>query len=511
MENVYGKVDRFYKDDLSSKGVVPQDVVEKYIRGLAWKGHTDAELTRSWDVIKSVLLFLDRLKIRRLDNLNVSDYQCIIYSEMDDSEGIEEFQNYVAVFISELERFYAAHPKLANDKANRALKETADSFTNGEKFSLPYVESKAEFQLSLGDLGQMDEDFFCDDIEEILAALFSDVADYYRGPEYKTDVSRALTLFTNPGDIKDQHKERAAGFWTDFWNYFFLDYHLIENDRLPLQQYLLDNEDDLSELERSLIKWYLRTSFNVYTINYVDGEYIEAQELLTGTKVGFSCNDGWTLWDSENTLICGHRFMGYPMELDFMSFMEATPNQQKRIKDELLHQFEAFKLQEPEATIQDFMSRHAGAVLHNIQLISSGRLLRAAIYNSGAQAMCVNEERTVPSKLTSYFNLMAKKLGVSAYGCTRAVRLYKAAYGYIMENGIDEYDDNEVMAASLLMFKMINGMYDDTLQVFREFDVDENRVCNLMDILKEGIKCCFYDTRYLAEEGFVNSLYKLYY
>lgn len=509
MENVYEKVDRFYKDDLSSWTVVSQTIAEKYIRGMAWQGNTDVQLTQSWDVLKSVLLYMDHMKLPRLDNLMVSDYQRIIYENVNASQEKESFQRYVPTFISELEKFYGANPKLASSEANRALKETLKSFKANGEFSVPEIELQGEFQQSPEDIANVDGKLF-EDIEEKLTTLFSNVSDYFRGPKYQDDVSRAILLFTNPGDIVDRHQERDSFFWTTFWDYFFFDYHLIANDRLPIQQYLLDKENELSASDRFLIKWCLRTSFNVYTIKYIADEYLECQELLTGDTVRIGCDYGDTLVDPFNILICGHRYMGYPMELDFMACMSATHNQQKRIKEELLRQYEAFQLQEPSATIQDFLSRHTGAVLHNIQLIISGRLLSAASYEAGESAMCVNEERLVPKHRIKVYNDTAKKLGVSKFGRTLATRLYKEAYVFLMDHAIDEYDCHELMAAAILMYRLTNGLYNDTMQVFIELQVDEDRVCNLIDILKEGINCCIYDTRYLSEEGFVNSLYKMY-
>ena len=83
MDNVYRQVTVFYRENPDLKELLPQDLIEKYLRKCAWNGMADAELRRIWDAVAVVLLYIKQLQLFSLDSLTVHDYQEALYMAQD--------------------------------------------------------------------------------------------------------------------------------------------------------------------------------------------------------------------------------------------------------------------------------------------------------------------------------------------------------------------------------------------------------------------------------------------
>ncbi|MBO5650569.1 MAG: hypothetical protein J5908_03645, partial [Selenomonas sp.] len=79
MENVYSLVEEFYKKNMAAGQIVPQEIVEAYLRRNAWHGAGDDELKRLWSVICLLITYVDQQDLYSLGSLTVYDYQEIIY------------------------------------------------------------------------------------------------------------------------------------------------------------------------------------------------------------------------------------------------------------------------------------------------------------------------------------------------------------------------------------------------------------------------------------------------
>lgn len=506
MENVYGKVDRFYKDDISSCVVITQETTERYLRRLAWKGHNDSELTQIWSVLRNLLLYADHMKLFKLDLFMVTDYQDIIHEHVYDSEESTSYQDYVAKFFKILGNFYALNSELVSRPALAVFNKAKASFYEDGEFAPPNIELHGEFRPSGEEIAEVGNTFI-EEMDKKMEKLLVRVQEYFRGPKYAEDTERALKLFSCPMDTVEKRDDTV--FWNEFWDYFFFNYHLLSNDKLPVQQYIEDMGAEISAQDRFSLKWFMRTPYNVLVVEEMTYDSLVCRDLFTDEEVEFMGSYSFPV-DPFKMLLCGHRHRGLEdYELGCMSCIPAAPAQQKRIKEDVLHQFEAFKAQEPTATMEDYLARHAGAVRQNIELISQGLLLRVPGYDF-AQPQCVNEEQMPPNDLVERFNGKMRKFGVSCHGCMLAARLYSDAYRYARSVDAD-YSDDEIMNASLLLYLLTNDMEENDSELFEELNLDYSRMPNLVNLLADGIDWQYYDPRYLSEEGFVNSLYALQY
>ena len=58
-DNVYALVYKFYRENDNARFILPQDLVEKYLRRLAWQGHGDQSMREVWGLIE--LLITERV------------------------------------------------------------------------------------------------------------------------------------------------------------------------------------------------------------------------------------------------------------------------------------------------------------------------------------------------------------------------------------------------------------------------------------------------------------------
>ena len=505
MENVYGKVDRFYKDDVSSWAVITQETTERYLRQLAWKGHNDSELTQIWSVLRNLLLYADHMKLFKLDLFMVEDYQDIIYEYVYGSEKSTSYQDYVAKFFRILGNFYALNSELVSRTALSIFNKAKESFYEDGKFVPPAINLHGEFKPSDEEIAEVD-DTFIEEMDKKMEKLLVRMQKHFHRPRYAEDVDRALKLFFNHQGSAENRNDIILG--NEFWDYFFFNYHLIANDKLPVQQYIEDMGSEISAQDRFMLKWSMRTPYNVLFVEEMHYDSLVCRDLLTDEEVEFTGRYSFSI-DPFKMLICGHRHRGLgDYELGGMSCIPAAPAQQKRIKDDIMHQLEAFKVQEPSATIEAYLARHVGAVRQNIELISRGRLLRVPGYDFAEPSLCINEEQMPPYDLVELFNEKMRNFGVSYHGCKLAGRLYSDAYGYARSVDAD-YSDDEIMNASLLLYLLTNDIDGQDSRLFEELNIDYSRMPNLVNLLADGIDWQYYDPRYLSEEGFVNSLYNV--
>ena len=192
------------------------------------------------------------------------------------------------------------------------------------------------------------------------------------------------------------------------------------------------------------------------------------------------------------------------MLLNYITGLSASKRLQRRIKDEIVKQFERFQAyQMPHATMEDFLLRHAAAARHTVQILSGFAQLRVV-----PDADCPPIPRKTPNagllepeetRLTE----AAHSLGFSAYAIFFVKRLYEDYVATTKKRGTAA-----ILAAILILMEGVNGTeYAPLEKILGAFNVEQDLALQAANEVGLAVNCVALDPRYLAEEGYVQLLY----
>jgi hypothetical protein len=197
--------------------------------------------------------------------------------------------------------------------------------------------------------------------------------------------------------------------------------------------------------------------------------------------------------------------------LNYITSMPASDKLRQRMKDEVLRQYEMYRTyQQPDATIDDFFSRHAAAVRHIIDILASFAQLNVMPLSPDAP---VRQPQDVRDNQPEWEKLLMEKAGMcglSLYAKNLLLRFYhdflacweRAGMGTCQLRG-------EVLVAALLSeFVHMNGMEFMQKDFIREtLGVDAGDMKKMAKRVRSALHCETLNPSYLTEEGFVRSIY----
>ena len=178
------------------------------------------------------------------------------------------------------------------------------------------------------------------------------------------------------------------------------------------------------------------------------------------------------------------------------------------MRQEIFKQYELFKYQQPEATLDAFLARESGAVRHTMNILAHF-----------AQLNVVPNHVIKPTKRTANviwqlseedrqglvrFSL---KFGISKYSAQLVCRLF-SDYIAALGPAYELVDKSVLVTAVFLKFAEINGSDVVAVPEIVEFlGASAEDVFSCMDDVRIKLGAIRFDPRYLTEEGFIRSLY----
>ena len=503
MDNVYRRVALFYRNH-ESCDAVDQDLVERYLRKMAWRQVPDAKLKNIWQVIAIVLSYLDEMTLLSFDSLTVHDYQELVWEYHDaqvaGSTSEEEVQRFFAI----LRGFFVFLEKESGDSFLAGLDEAKTTFYKNDKFVLPERQAYDEFYTILEHLDEIDADT-AEKLNLLLENLLNRVGDYFRRSTFSRDLSRAISLYAGP--FVEGPEDEKEEFWFSFWDYFFFDYHLIENDLTPLRYFYEHEQKKLQPSELYILRDLLKARFTAFSIDSVSDEFITCTDLFSGEPMELPCPD-YGFPNFKKTILFGHLHLRGVMMLNYITAVPATARLRKRIKEEILRQYDLYKTyQEPQASLQDFFLRHAAAVRHTINILSAFAQLKVVPMKKMVGAVTERASYEAPAQAVELLETNARTLGYSVHSIRMAKRLYD---DFSSRRTLRQTKQNYsmVVAAVLLLIASINGIeFVRPEAVVDTLKVKEESVLKMVKRIQEELGCAALDPRYLTEEGFVQALY----
>ena len=513
MNNVYALVEHFYEQNIDAEDIVAQWSVEQYLRRQAWQGNSDEELKTIWAVLSLLILSVDQMNLYSLASLTPYDYQEIFYRYAQEHKSFALEEEPINRFLSIAGAFFAYLATFGEEEDFRPyLEEARHTLYDNGKFFLPPRRSKDEFYSSLEHMLEVSPEAM-QQLNELLDSLLHRIEAFYRDQAFKEDMDRAILMYIGPeydGEALEAgenalHIQRS--FWVGFWDFFLFDYHLLDSDMIPLRYYYEHSRADLNSSEQDILRDLLRSEFTVFSILSFNEDYVTCQNLFTEEYMELPVPEIGEA-SVADSLLYGHVHKTGVMLLNYITSIPASSKLKQRMKELVMRQYDWFKLQQPEASLQDFFAREAGAVRHTLQILSGFAQLNMLPVRAVTRPMPKNQQLAeVYAHEETMLHHFGRQFGYSRFELTLLLKLFED-YLEVLAEPYDKEKNDAIMTAVVLKFSQINGTDLTTLPDMYDFmGASKEDTIAHMETMTEKLGCVLYDPRYLTEDGFIRALY----
>lgn len=503
--NVFDIVDEFYTQDPEWNTVIDRRHVDGYLRTLAWKGVGDDELIDIWSDIMLLCVFLGNSE-NFLGDMNRENFiDCVGWCGRNVA-GFSINVTHVQQYLKHLQDFYQyLHKKkvvfqvtgpqealaklVVNDKL-QLLDRHGNFLSDIEKYNL-YSSPDLPAKIFLNVAEKMDN-------------LLEAIRNFYAAKEYYRDVERAAFLYSgilSSGviDEKPESEEYAQA----FWDYFLFDYHLLSNDKRPIQHFYDDMcannftvegeayEDILLELIKTrLVVFSVKGRNEDNTFSCVDVFSHEAYSLVLPLEEES---------EIEGMLFMGHIYYNETMVINFVRGFKINATAEKRMVQTMKRAKNWFAWRNGgKLSWSEFIERNAMFVRH-ICLIYSA-YIRLDCFSCETKVEAYEPASIVEDKVTLTIASMLKPYSFSCYDIRICQRMWS---DFVKVTG-KSVRMPEIWAAGIIRnFIELNSVYNYDLQKISEMcrnvptaaiSRTSNEVLNTL-ALEPG------DPRYVNEEG----------
>ncbi len=497
-DNVYRRIDLFYQSRRELNQIVGKSRTERYFRELAWQGNNDAVLRRIFGVVSTALDYMLQRNLYTFDILTRYDYVEIFYAYASSRPKLRLIEKNVEMFFSSLEGFMKA---MAPEETEFlvSMDESRAMFYENGTFAIPERQEYDEFCDTLEHMEDIGEDSL-DHLNELLDGLVADMIRFFQKKACRSDFARAVALYSGPYIDPEQADEN---WWMGFWDYFFFDYHRKEDDLSPVCYYIEHEKQKLSTEQKYVLRDLMRACLKIFTVDHLEEEVAVCVDLISGEHFELPCPDA-AFTDYRDMIFFGHIQRRGVMLLNYITGLSASRKLQRRIRDEIVKQYERFcTYQMPQASMEDFFLRHSAAVRHTVQILSGFAQLRVVPDVDSAPV-----PRKVPTAAMlepeeTRLEETARSLGFSAYSILFVKRLYEDYVTAVKKRG-----SQATLAAVLILVEGINGAeYVSIENIFSAFGVKQEDALQAVNRVGAAVQCVALDPRYLTEEGYVQLLY----
>lgn len=526
VDNVYDDIKFFYDENKDAESLFKREYAERYVRRLAWQGHSDDELQDMWHIVSLVIVYAYYSEMPGLYTLSVYDYQDIIHGYARELEGMptddddeygyvpdEAMANHV---IDTIKEFYQFVERYTDDDSNDGCAELmeevrASVYADDGFFDMPEEREPDEFYTSLAHMEEVTPEAM-QELNHMLDALMARIDEFFHQPELKHDIDRAILMFIGPeiGTEDSPVDENQPEFWMGFWDFFLFDYHLLDSDKTPLRYFFEAERKNLSSSECDIIRDLLRSRFTVFNIVESDGEYVTCHNMFTDELIDLPMPESDIFpADFTNGIFFGHIHSRGVMLLNYISYLPASENLRQRMKEEVLRQLRLFQFQSPAATLDDFFTRNAGAVRHTLRLMAAAPRLSVIPVRPLPAPIAPDEALYKEyAQLLTELDRSAHCFGYSSYTATL---LQKMLIDYIAVSG-DRLEAERLQLAIItaldLEFAALNGIDLSALPDLEGiFGAERDDVQVYRSKLRQTLQLVDFDPRYISEEGFIRAMY----
>ena len=512
MANVYDEIKEYYQsEDVNTDSYIPRRDVERFFQRRAWSGETDERLREEWSWIMMTLSVLQVvLSEDEANELTVYDYQDIVYEIHDvhpeftlDAAHIDAFIQVIDQFAEHIDE--ATHGSFAYESWGN-LKAAQDSFYVHGEFVMPDRIAPDSLYRSLDRRGVASEEDM-DKLNSLMDNLLDNIRKFYHQEEFQHDWSRAMVLATGGDPNIPEESDDDLTFWPLFYDYFLFDYHLFETDETPIEHYAAVHKDTLSDSEKVLLRDLQDAEFTIFYADEVYDGGVHCINLMNGDGFEMAFLPVQNV-DCTQFVFIGHIQKNGIVMFTMMTTVEASPRLRVRMKEQIEKLFAMYQYQEPEATMDEFLRRHAIAARHVVLLLGHFAQLNLLKSQEFPAKIPYNEDIIrMDEEADRMLVHIVRALGYPAFSEHLLVRMFDDFMTCRGED-VDEKEFVEILLAILQIFCDLNGMKPiEPKEFYQVMGIQHEQVAALNEHIKKTLGIVPYDPRYLSESGFVILLY----
>lgn len=506
-KNVYDQVQGFYEEAIVWEPIIQQEWVEGFLRQKAWQGISDDKLKDIWKQIQNFVLYLTHFNNEDLDEISLVEYSFIIKWLSENVKGFKATLKPVRHFFKILIEFYTYLYSKKIIVSLDEITEAAREISGGKKVNLLQSEPFIDGLRLLEDTADSFDDkvSFGIVIGEAVEGLMLKLGKYFQQQEFTEDFERALYLYTGPFD--NVAEEVEEDFWLGFWDYFLFDYHLLETDLKPLEFFNTTSAERLNGDEYQILQSLLGSNFTVFYIKkIISQDLVECVNLFTNEIFQLPTPD-FDYKTLKKLLFFGHIFSKGLVMINYVTSMEISINLRKRIKDEVMRQKEIFMIQEPKATLDDFLKRHALVVRHTINILVTLAKVNVTSIDQLERTYPIIEEKREPNKtVINLLHELVLEHGLSHYDESLLKKMW---YDFSQLYAVTIRKSAIWAVALFWAYTQINGVNDIIVEeLAQKAAISTTSIYTKKTQLYEVLQLQIFDARYLSEDGFVISLFR---
>lgn len=503
--NVFDIVNEFYTQDPEWNTVLERRHVDNYLRSLAFRGVADDELTDIWSNIMLLCVFLGNSE-NFLGDMNRENFiDCVGWcgrnvagfsvnvSQVESFLGdIGEFYTYLknrkVIFHDEAPR-EALAKLVVNDKI-QLMDRKGNFLSEVEKFNL-YSSPDLPAKVFINVLEKMDN-------------LLDAIRNFYSDNKYYRDIERAAFLYSGimvSGVIEE--KPDSEEYAQSFWDYFLFDYHLLGNDKRPIEHFYEDlckgnftaegeaYEDILIELIKARL-----VAFTVEGVNE-DNTY-QCKDILTKECYAL------LLPIDENTEVKGIVFLGHiyyndSMVVNFLRGFKIGSAALKRMQEAITKGKKWFALRDNgKMTWNAFIERNAMFIRHCLVIFSS--IIRLDCLNYETTLVEYFAQPALQDNVSKLIKKMLVPYSFSAYD----IRLCQTMWSDFVALTNKTVRTPDIWAAGIIRnFIELNGVYNYDTHKIAEIchNVPTTAIYRTSKEISDALELEASDPRYINEEG----------
>lgn len=508
MNNVFDLVADFYTQDEEWNSVLQQKYAEDFLRLKSWQGASEDELLDIWDYMTVMCIYLGNSE-HYLGDMTREDFiDCVGWCCRNVSDFLPTPAN-IGRFLDTMAEMYAFFKKkriITSD--NAPVEAKAKLLQNGkvqmldeEGFFLPEYE-----RYNLYTTPDLPAKVFLN-IGERLQSLLSALQTFFGAKKYKRDIERATYLYGGvlmSGVVNE--KPDSEEYIQTFWDYFLFDYHMIADDKTPLQHFYDDicangfSADGV--VSRDVLQELLKARLVLFEVldQTPEGLY-SCRNILTDERYMLQLPIDDDL-DTTGYIFMGHIFYDNSMVMNFVRGMLMNKASRKRFFEVMGEAKDWFAIRlGGECSWEAFIKRNPIFVRH-ISLIYAA-YMRLEGFNYETKIENYTAQPMLADKTSLLVEKMMRPYAFSAYD----IALVKTMWSdYLMAAGKTSAEIHvcEAWAAGVIFsFIMLNDVYNYDIEQISAmcYGVPKTAIERVTAEVWDKLDLQKHDPRYINEEG----------
>lgn len=503
--NVFDIVEEFYTQDPDWNTVLERRHVDNYLRTLAWQGVDDDRLTEIWSNIMLLCVYLGNAE-KFLGDMNREDFiDCVGWCGRNVA-GFTVNVAQVETFLNDLGCFYSFLKKKKQIMREGAAQEALAKLIVNDKLQL--MDRHGNFlseveKYNLYSSADLPSKIFINVMEK-MDNLLEAIRNFYGDPKYYRDIERAAFLYSGimVSGVIDE-KPDSEEYAQSFWDYFLFDYHLLGNDKRPIQHFYDDmcvnNYSEAGEAYEDILLELIKARLVAFVVEGANADHsFDCLDILTNEHYSLNVPLDAEA-DIEDLVLVGHIYYGDTMVVNFVRGFKVGQAAMKRMQQVLAKAKDWFSTRlGGEMSWPDFVERNAMFLRHCCLIYSS--YIRLDCFNYDNPVDEYKPQPRLEDNVTKLIEQMLKPYSFSAYDIQLCQTMWS---DFVAQTGKNVRMPDIWAAGIIRNFIEINGVYNYDNHKISEIcrNVPTSAISRTSNEIDAALQLENSDPRYVNEEG----------